>query len=257
MRLAEVARLGGRPVESAAGVRPQARDEKELAGRTALITGAATGVGGAIATALSRRGAGLVLVDRDAARLAEVGREVRKAGGTALELPADVAAPSWLRLLDRPVDVVVHHAADLAGHARLEGHPEGEVDAALPVAARLLDHVLPGMRERGFGRIVLLGPPATGLSGLVRTRALEGAPSGVTVNLLELGLVDTERVHERVDPRTIEGIVARTPVGRLGTPAEIAEAVAFLASPRASYLTGVVLPVNGGLGLGLFPEQLG
>ena len=74
-----------------------------------------------------------------------------------------------------------------------------------------------------------------GLEGLMRSVALEGATSGVTANLLELGLIDTERVREAVDPRAIERIVERTPVGRIGLPGEVADAVAFLVSPRASY----------------------
>jgi len=96
-----------------------------------------------------------------------------------------------------------------------------------------------------------------GLAGLVRSTALEGGPHGVTANLLELGLVDTERVRELVARDVQDEIVRHTPVGRIGRPEEIAKAVAFLVSPRAAFITGAVLPVNGGLGLGLYPEQLG
>jgi NAD(P)-dependent dehydrogenase (short-subunit alcohol dehydrogenase family) len=127
------------------------------------------------------------------------------------------------------------------------------------------------MKTRGFGHLIYVGSSAgargargqaayaaakSGLEGLMRSSALEGARQGVTANLLELGLVDTERIREAVKPEVRERIIARTPVGRLGEPTEIADAVAFLSSPRASFITGAVLPVSGGLGLGLYPEQL-
>jgi 3-oxoacyl-[acyl-carrier protein] reductase len=78
----------------------------------------------------------------------------------------------------------------------------------------------------------------------------------VTANLLSLGLVNTERIQTSVDAKVRRRIIDRTPVGRMGEPEEVADAAAFLASPRASFITGAVLPVSGGLGLGLYPEQL-
>ena len=90
----------------------------------------------------------------------------------------------------------------------------------------------------------------------MKSAALEGARHGVTANLLELGLVDTEAIHAALSEEELERIIARTPSGRMGRAEEVGEAAAFLASPRASYITGAVLAVSGGLGLGLYPEQL-
>ena len=258
---------------------PERAEEKELAGRTALVTGAGRGIGRAVALELCRLGARVVLVGRNGERLAEVEQRVREYGGEARTIAADIADAGWLGGLDElgtPIDVVVHGAAAFARYAPLEEVSEEEaaevLDVSLRAALRLTAATLPSMKERGFGRIVFLGSLAggrgahgqavyaaakAGLVGLMRSTALEGATAGVTANLLELGLIDTERVREAVDPRAVERIVARTPVGRMGSPEEVAVAVTFLVSPRAAYITGAVLPVTGGLGLGLFPEQLG
>jgi len=227
--------------------------DNELATRTALIAEAGWGMGRTIAEALSRCGARVISAD------------ITHSG-----------SPEALDDLDAPIDVLVHGAAAPGRDVPLEQLSEEEMteilEASLRSAARLTAKVLPGMKERGFGRIVFLGSLAgsrgahgqaahaaasAGLEGLMRSTALEGASAGVTANLLELGLIDTEWVRRALDSREIERIVARTPVGRLGRPEEVAAAVLFLASPRASYITGAVLPVGGGLGLGLFPEQLG
>ena len=258
---------------------PRDAESTELVGRTALITGAGRGIGRAIAGELFRRGARLVLVARNGERLAETRRTIREAGGEAWALTADITDLGWLGALDElelPIDVLVHSAAGYARYARLEDVPEEEIDQVLEVALRaatkLCAHLLPGLKERGSGRIVFIGSLAgsrgargqatyaaakAGLEGLMRSVALEGAPAGITSNLIELGLIDTERVREAVAPEVIRRIVQRTPVGRLGLPEEVAAAAAFLISPRASYITGAVLPVSGGLGLGLYPEQLG
>jgi 3-oxoacyl-[acyl-carrier protein] reductase len=86
---------------------------------------------------------------------------------------------------------------------------------------------------------------------------LETARDGITVNLVEPGVVMTERVLEAIPEATRQALVANTPMGRPGQAEEIAEAVAFLASDKASYITGATLPVTGGLGLGLFPPTMG
>ena len=144
--------------------------------------------------------------------------------------------------------------------------------SVLTAIADLDRRALAGMTERGFGRLVyvgsragesgVLGQPAyaaskAGLIGLMKSAALEGAEHGVTANLLELGLVDTEAVRAALTEEELQRIIARTPSGRMGRAEEVGEAAAFLASPRASYITGAVLSVSGGLGLGLYPEQLG
>jgi 3-oxoacyl-[acyl-carrier protein] reductase len=92
------------------------------------------------------------------------------------------------------------------------------------------------------------------LSGLIRTLAVEASRFGVTANLVLPGLIATERVAEAIDERTQDRILGRVPARRMGTPEEVAHAVAFLASPAGAYITGAVLPVSGGLGLGLYPE---
>ena len=137
-------------------------------------------------------------------------------------------------------------------------------------ALRLAQHLMGGMKARGFGRIVNVGSVAASLgaggqvayatakaalTGMTRTLAVEGGRSGVTVNQIELGLVETERVTAEIAPAIRERLVGNTAVGRPGTPEEVARVIAFLSSEESAYITGAVIPVSGGLGLALYPEQ--
>ncbi len=234
-------------------------ESSELAGRRALVTGADSGIGQAIACALAGRGASLVLHGRDRERLAALEAELG-----ALPCAADVAPREELEELAQDIDVLVHNAS------RYEDG-DGAFMAGLAAVANLDRHALAGMSERGFGRLIYVGSHAggsgalglaaysaskAGLVGLMKSAALEGARHGVTANLLELGLVDTEAIRAALSEEELERIIARTPSGRMGRAEEVGEAAAFLASPHASYITGAVLAVSGGLGLGLYPEQL-
>lgn len=249
----------------------------ELAGRTALVTGAARGIGRAVALELARRGARVVLVSRSAEELARTRASIEAGGGAALDLALDVDRADWGTQLDPRVpaiDVLVNNAAAFAPYGPLEEVPWPEVERVLRTtlisSTRLARHVVGGMKARGFGRLIQIGSVAAslggagqvaystakaGLLGLTRTLAVEGARHGVTSNLLELGLIDTERTRSAIPPDVRAALVRNTPLGRPGTPEEVAQAVAFLASPVSAFLTGATLTLSGGLGLGLFPEQ--
>jgi NAD(P)-dependent dehydrogenase (short-subunit alcohol dehydrogenase family) len=127
------------------------------------------------------------------------------------------------------------------------------------------------MQARGFGRIVNVGSMAAemgahgqvaygaakaALVGMTRSVAAEAAPRGVTCNLVQLGLIDTERIAAAVDPRVQRRVLANVAVGRMGTTGEAAHAVAMLCMPRASYVTGAVLAVSGGMGVGLYAREV-
>ena len=250
--------------------------ERDLAGRSALVTGAGRGIGRAIAIELSRRGAEVVAVGRTASRLDETCARIAAEGGRARALAADVAREPLDRALADALthaDVLVHNAAAFAPYGGIEQVPAGDVrrvvETVLLAPIRLSAHALPAMRSRGFGRIVFVGSIAattgaerqvayasakSSLDGLVRSLALECARDGVTCNLVEPGLIATERIAEEVPEEVRRELVASTPVGRAGRPEEVAAVVGFLASTRASYVTGARVPVAGGLGLGLFPR---
>ena len=249
----------------------------EHKGRTAVVTGAARGVGAGVARVLSSQGARVVLIARSEGELEELAAELRESGGEAVVLAADLTSEeclSELETLAPEVDLLVNAAASFAQYAPLEEVSSEELRSVYEVgvegALRLTRHVLGGMKARGFGRIIHIGSVVASLGGggqvsystakaafvvLTRAVAVEGGRSGVTANLLELGLVETERVAAKIDPVIQERLIENTPVGRSGSVEEIARVVAFLCSTESGYITGAVLPVSGGLGLGLYREQ--
>lgn len=253
----------------------------EIRGRTALVLGSSQGLGLAIAEALAREGAAVILAGRSAERLAIAAQAVRDASGVMPESDVvDLADPASLdafvgRVKDRDVDILVNNGggpppgpvAAVAGETWRKQF-ETMVNAPFAISAA----VLPGMRARRWGRIVnvvssgVVQPiPNLGISnalrlsviGWAKTLAAEVAADGVTVNSVMPGRIHTARVDQldraaaeragSTPDAVAEQSRATIPMGRYGRPSEFADAVAYLASARASYVTGTTLRVDGGM----------
>ncbi len=242
-----------------------------IGGRTALVMGASRGIGRGIARSLSREGTKVALCARNRGDLEEAAAEldgetvVIEADSTDLdrlaELPAEVE-----RLLGPLEILVVNTGGPPPGGALDHAREEWELAYRSLVLApkTLIEAAIPAMRERGWGRIVNVASssvrePIAGLAlsnahrmatvGLFKTLSSEVAGDGITVNTIGTGRFATDRLAQMYGSIEAAEKVAGTdvPAGRLGTPDEYGDLVAFLASERAAYLTGAVIPLDGGL----------
>jgi 3-oxoacyl-[acyl-carrier protein] reductase len=242
--------------------------ELSFEGRTALVTGASQGIGRTTARMLASAGATVVAVARRVALIEQLAREVT-GRGKIIPLAADFYEP------DTP-ERVATEAQRLLGHVDILMNAAGQ-SRPLPFDAtkaqweegmvlnffriRELTHaIVPGMRERGWGRVVtftgtseprMLNAAFTAKAAVhVWSKGLsrELAPHGITVNCLQPGRIHSEQIKRRYPTLESELEYARAeiPVGRFGEPEEIAAVAIFLASPLASYVTGTVIPVDGG-----------
>lgn len=243
-----------------------------LAGQVALVTGASRGIGHDLVLHLAAAGATVIAAARSADDVAGLVGEVAAEGGRAFPLQLDVtdvaaivAAVARVEADHGRIDVLVNNAGLGANHDALDV-TEADWDQMMDVNFRGLffvtQAVARGMVTRGYGRIVhissqagIVGIPRHavysagkgGVGMLTKVLALEWAPRGVTVNAVAPTFVRTPGTAERLDdPAFAADVLARIPVGRFGTTADVAGAVIYLASPAAGMVTGVTLPVDGG-----------
>jgi NAD(P)-dependent dehydrogenase (short-subunit alcohol dehydrogenase family) len=237
--------------------------QRDLEGLSALVTGATSGIGKAAAEELGRHGAEIVVHGRDAGRGSAVAGTITAAGGKARFVAADLTDPAQLdHLVDQAgaVDVLVNNAGFswFGPTAELDVATFDRLFAANVRAPYFLVALLaPKMAARGSGSIIniasmagqigLAGGAAYGgtkatLASMTRSWAAEFSPAGVRVNAIAAGPVLTAGAA----PDRIEALGATTLLSRAAQPAEIAEVIAFLASPKASYITGAVIAADGG-----------
>ena len=245
---------------------------EELSGKFAVVTGAARGMGYAVAKRLAAAGAGVVINDINTEAAARAASELGAAGYTALAVPGDVTLASDVgRLMARAAEHYgeVHILVNNAGILRptpVIDIQEDEWDLVVNVNLKgtylCSRAVLPGMQKAGWGRIVNFSSTAgknvstvggahytaakAGILGFTRHLAKEVAGYGITVNAVCPGLIDTEMVRSTISAAQAQAYADSFPIKRLGEPFEVAELVAFLASDRAAYITGASLDINGG-----------
>jgi 3-oxoacyl-[acyl-carrier protein] reductase len=245
-----------------------------LTGKVALVTGASQGIGRATALALLGAGARVALCARNAEKLAAIEAEVTAVGAEALAVPMDVAdaeqvKAGFKRVIERfgRLDILVNNAAitrdGLAVRMKLDDW-DAVLRTNLTGAHLCSQQALAVMMRQRSGRIINVASVVAetgnagqsnyvaakaGLIGLTRALAVEVASRNITVNAVAPGFI----VSPMTDPLSDtvkQALLERIPLGRMGTDAEIAAAIVFLASDEAAYITGAVLDVNGGLRMG-------
>lgn len=246
----------------------------KLDGKVAIVTGGGSGIGRASALLFAREGAHVVVADIDAGRAAAVAGEITGAGGQAIAAPTDVSRPDHVEAMVRAAVDTYGRLDVLFNNAGIEGEPGLLADSSIENWQRVLAVNLTGvylgmkfgiaaMLKKGGGSIIntssvagLVGFPATaaycaskgGVIQLTRSAALDYARQGVRVNAICPGVIDTPMVQKVAvtAPAMLEMVKEQTPVGRMGTPEEVAGMALFLASDESAFCTGAVFVIDGG-----------
>jgi 3-oxoacyl-[acyl-carrier protein] reductase len=251
----------------------------DITGKIALVTGGARDIGRAISLELARNGADVVVnYGRSQREADETVKEIAALGRRAVAVQADVTRKADIERLVAAalefgrgrIDILVNNAGGMIRRAHLSELTEELIDEVLRLnftsTLLLCQAVIPRMVAQGGGRVVNIssvaghnggapttphyGPAKAAVSDLARTLTKEFSAKGVAVNSVAPGVIDNTFHAEHTPPEMFAGLLKGIPMGRAGTNEEVASAVAFLASPAASYITGEVLHVNGGLYFG-------
>ncbi len=244
----------------------------DLSGRVALVTGASRGIGYFLAKELAAAGAHVIAVARTVGGLEELDDEIKATGGKAIGVMADVSQHDEAQRLVQScadafgsVDILVSNVGIRRYQAFLEITPE-EWDFVLRTnlspAFYLSRHAIPHMQKNKWGRIVLISgfdgfwgqvthrahnvTCKAGMHGLAKAIAREFGPDGITANTVAPGAIDTERDWSQYPHQAKQKLEAEIPLHRFGDTAEVAAAVAFLASPGGGFVSGQATHVNGG-----------
>jgi NAD(P)-dependent dehydrogenase (short-subunit alcohol dehydrogenase family) len=252
-----------------------------MQGRVALIAGASKGIGATTAEAFAAAGAAVVLAARDLDALNTVASRIEANGGRALAVRTDVSdAESQQNLIDQTLatfgrlDAAFNNATDGPRPAPLADIDPVEFDRGIATNVRGtflgMKYQIPAMLQTGGGAVVNMASRAgltgvaglaayvagkAGIIGLTKVAALDYADQGIRVNVLAPGTILTHNL-ERAGEQAQRGAAMATPMGRIGTTAEVANTVLWLCSDQASYITGIVVPIDGGQSAGVKPPQM-
>lgn len=250
-------------------------DSFDLKGKVALVTGASSGIGRAVAQALATNGASVAInFHRNEAGAAEACSQITSGGGKAIIIQADVTRASEVNALVEqtvaafgPVDILVNNAGSLIERLRIleltEERWDEVIDLNLKSAFLCCQAVAGSMMERKTGTIVNVSSIAGrtggalgsihysaakgGLITFTKGLAKELAPFGVRVNAVSPGVIDTPYHEQFSSPEMMKTYAGLIPLGRVGTPAEVAEVICFLTSDSSGYLVGETIEINGGM----------
>ena len=245
-----------------------------LEGQVALVTGSSRGIGAAVVAELARRGAAVAVHGRDQAAVSDVVAAIRHEGGSAIAVTGDVTSFDRLEAVRHqiedslgPVDILVANAGgSFTPPAPLEEIPEegwrATIDGNLLATFLTLKSFLPGMKQRGRGSVITIassagrradgrapipyGAAKAGIALLTQDVAAQAGPHGIRANCIAPETILTERNRKLIPAAQQDNWAEFHPLKRLGTPADVAAAAAFLASDQAAWITGVVLDIAGG-----------